>query len=144
MVFMRDQITFFIFDFYYCWQEIKCVKNNVIQTKWYRKLRPIVTIKVFLVKVLEGFLAVTTDKENFEGLWWNRISSYFSWNLDGLWWELTNQSWVLEWCNFVYKQKAHGKNGGKSWICRMASKTKKVWTNDMIEKKGLKWLRPGQ
>jgi hypothetical protein len=24
------------------------------------------------------------------------------------------------------KQKAHGKNGGESWICRMASKTKKV------------------
>jgi hypothetical protein len=36
-------------------------------------LRPVVTIKVlfdqvFLVKVFEGFLTVTTVKENFEGL----------------------------------------------------------------------------
>jgi hypothetical protein len=29
-------------------------------------LRPVVTIKVFLVKVFEGFLTVTTVKENFD------------------------------------------------------------------------------
>ena len=65
--------------------------------------------------------------KDFDGIESHPIFLELVWTLMGIRVEFWNDAVLFN------KQKTHGKNGWKSWICRMASKTKKVWTNDVIE-----------
>ena len=64
--------------------------------------------------------------KNFEGLWWNRISSYFflklGWTLMGI----SQSELSFGMMQFCLPNKEHMvKTAGKAEFCRMASKTKK-------------------